>query len=39
MLGSGAAPMMGIGYVAASVILGIAGTFLGISAARLAYAS
>ncbi len=39
MLGSGAAPLMGIGYVAASVILGIGGTFLGISAARAAYGS
>jgi hypothetical protein len=38
MLGSGAAPLMGVGYVAASVILGIVGAFLGIAAARLAYA-
>jgi hypothetical protein len=31
--------MMGLVYVAASVVLGIVGTFLGISAARFAYAS
>jgi len=34
MLGTGASPLVGIGYVVASVVFGIVGTFLGISTAR-----
>jgi CrcB protein len=34
MLGTGASPLVGIGYVVASVLFGIVGTFLGISTAR-----
>jgi CrcB protein len=36
-LGIGATPLVGAGYVLASLVLGIAGTFLGIATARAAY--
>ncbi len=36
-IGTGSSPIAGFGYVAASVVLGVAGTYLGMSAARLAY--
>ncbi len=37
MLGTGASPLVGIGYVVASIAFGVAGTFLGISTARHYY--
>jgi CrcB protein len=38
-IGTGSSPLAGFAYVAGSVILGVAGAFLGMSAARLAYSA
>jgi CrcB protein len=38
-IGIGSSPLAGFAYVAGSVILGVVGTFLGMSAARLAYSA